>query len=233
MRTPKALLHQADADLHWQRAVPGQALLDHPEAMARLAQPLGTQLAALHATALPGLPLSDLDAWWQRLALAVEVLGMALPGSAAELRQLQRQLHDALPALAQQAPATLHGDLHPRNILVDGDRLTLIDLDGLQCGPAALELGAWIADAIYRALLDGAAPDRDRRHWQALLAGYAEAGGTLPSPRTLAWATAWNLLTQRAYRCVVNLKPGRFAIAPALLQQALTQIEELDLADIR
>ena len=30
----------------------------------------------------------------------------------------------------------------------------------------------------------------------------------------LAWATAWSLLTQRAWRCVVNLKPGRWAIAP-------------------
>jgi hypothetical protein len=27
-------------------------------------------------------------------------------------------------------------------------------------------------------------------------------------------------LCQRAYRCVANLKPGRFALVPALLRQA-------------
>jgi hypothetical protein len=80
-----------------------------------------------------------------------------------------------------------------------------------------LELGAWIADGMYRALLDGAAPARDGAAWQALLDGYADAGGTRPPLRMLAWATAWNLLCQRAWRCVVNLKPGRFAIAPRLI----------------
>jgi hypothetical protein len=36
----------------------------------------------------------------------------------------------------------------------------------------------------------------------------------------LAWSTAYNLLCQRAYRCVANLKPGRFEAVPALLALA-------------
>jgi thiamine kinase-like enzyme len=114
----------------------------------------------------------------------------------------------------------LHGDLHARNILVDGGQLAFIDLDGLQRGPAALELGGWIAGSMYRALLDDAAPARESAAWQALLDAYAGAGGTAPESHELALATAWNLLCQRAWRCVVNLKLGRYAIAPRLIELA-------------
>ena len=93
----------------------------------------------------------------------------------------------------------------------------LIDLDGLRRGPALLELGAWVADGIYRAVLDGAPPLRDAPAWRALLDGYGRAGGRVPVDAALAWSAAWSLLTQRAWRCVVNLKPGRFAIAPSLV----------------
>ena len=93
-------------------------------------------------------------------------------------------------------------------------------LDGLHCGPDLLELGAWVADGLYRALLDGAELRRDEAAWQSLLDAYARAGGGTPAPAALAWATAWNLLTQRAWRCVVNLKPGRLAIAPRLVALA-------------
>jgi hypothetical protein len=73
---------------------------------------------------------------------------------------------------------------------------------------------------MYRAVLEGGPPTRDQEAWQALLDGYAGAGGLRPLPQALAWASAWNLLCQRAWRCVVNLKPGRFAIAPGLITLA-------------
>jgi thiamine kinase-like enzyme len=115
---------------------------------------------------------------------------------------------------------TLHGDLHPCNVLANGDQIALIDLDGLQCGPALLELGAWMAEGMYRAVLDADTPTRDLKAWQSLLEGYATAGAELPHPRSLAWAAAWNLLCQRAWRCVVALKPGRLTIAPRLIELA-------------
>jgi len=220
LRTPRALLWQRAFDLHWQQAMPGSAMLDlAPAEAARLAAPLGAQLAALHGTPVPVAPELTRASLRARLTEVTKVLGDALPGSHGALQRAAARLSSDLSGLAG-VPVTLHGDLHPRNILADGERLALIDLDDLCRGPATLEFGAWVAEGMYRAVLDNAAPARDRTAWQALLDGYADAGGTVPRPRDLAWATAWNLLCQRAWRCVVNLKPGRFAIAPCLIALA-------------
>jgi thiamine kinase-like enzyme len=221
LRTPRALLWQPEFDLHWQQALPGRALLDlAPAHAARLAAPLGAQLAALHATPVATqreLTLSSLRA---RLHEVNHVLGNVLPASHDALQSAVALLETGLDNLNHTPAATLHGDLHARNILAEAGQLGLIDLDGLRRGPAVLELGAWIADGMYRALLDGAAPARDSASWQAMLDGYGSANGQVPRPRELAWATAWNLLCQRAWRCVVNLKPGRYAIAPRLVELA-------------
>lgn len=150
----------------------------------------------------------------------VATVGAALPASQRDLRRAAAALARGLQHVDGAAPASLHGDLHPRNLLVDGDRLSIIDLDGLRRGPALLEIGSWIADGAYRALLAGTPPDAPQDGWRALLEGYAAAGGGRFDAGALAWATAWALLTQRAFRCVVNLKPGRFAIAPRLVTLA-------------
>jgi thiamine kinase-like enzyme len=229
LHTPAALLWQPEFDLHWQQGLPGRALLDLPAAeAAALAGALGEQLAALHGSDIATARELTEDALRQRLAEVVAVLADALPECAEPLQQAATGLTAGLSFLHGQPTATLHGDLHPRNVLADGPRLALIDLDGLRRGPALLELGAWLADGVYRALLEDAPAARDAGAWHDLLQAYASAGGQAPPPRALAWACAWNLLTQRAWRCVVNLKPGRYALAPTLvataarLSQALT-----------
>lgn len=219
LRTPAALLWQPQAQLHWQQAVPGIALLDHAQA-ARFGAPLGAQLAALHHAPLELARCLDGATLRARLAEVSEALALVLPASQRELRRAVVALERGLHWLDRQPPVTLHGDLHPRNVLVEGDALSLIDLDGARRAPALLELGSWCADGAYRAVLAGAPEQRDATAWAALLDGYAHGGGSVPAAPALAWATAWQLLTQRAWRCVVNLKPGRFEIAPRLIALA-------------
>jgi len=226
LHLPRALLWQAASGLHWQSALPGLAWQDLPAGRARaLAPALGAQLAALHATPMTLPRHLTPPVLRERLQEVVALLATALPASRPALQAAARALEAGL-VHAERAPlATLHGDLHSRNILVDGDAPGFIDLDGLRTGPALLELGAWVADLQYRALLERRAPLADAAVWQGLLEGHAGAGGARPSPAALAWATAWNLLTQRAWRCVVNLKPGRFAIAPRLVELAAAALD--------
>jgi hypothetical protein len=219
--TPRALLWHAPTETGWQEGLRGAPLLDvPPQLQADCAPALGEQLAALHATATSTAVEITPDGLRQRLAEVVHVLSPVLGSAVAGAAQA---LLAAWPAL-EDGSSTLHGDFHGRNILVEdlacGPRVALIDLDGVCRGPALLELGAWIADAMYRALLEGAPAGRDRPAWSALIDAYVAAGGSRPDPAALRWAVAWQLLVQRAWRCVVNLKPGRYALAPRLVRLA-------------
>ncbi|EHR72772.1 phosphotransferase family protein [Burkholderiales bacterium JOSHI_001] len=235
LRTPRALLWQPEFGLHWQTELPGSPLGERsPEDIARLAPALGAQLAALHGSPLgSGVPV-QVDAMHARLLEVSRVLTLALPQHERALKQLAGRLMLGLHWLQGVAPVTLHGDLHPRNILVDAaddDALSLIDLDGAQRGPAVMEFGAWIAEGMYRALLDGAPAHRDAPSWRAMLHGYVSEGGAALFEPALAWSAAWHLMVDRIWRSVVNLKPGRLANVPQLIALAdlLADAPDLDL----
>lgn len=222
LRTPRAILWQADSGLHWHAAAPGRPLLDiSPYVSPTLASRVGAQLAALHSTPVPIAHADMLTELEQRPSQVADLLGLVEAEWQPMLRRLVRTLEEGVGRLTGLPSVTLHGDLHPRNILVDGQRLTLIDLDGVRPGPAAYELGAWIADALYRAVLTGLTLESVAPAWRAFLGAYADATAlcTVTQP-LLAWCTAYHLLCTRAYRCVANQKPGRYAAVPKLISLA-------------
>ena len=230
LRTPQPVLWHAATGLHWQLAVSGQALLDvDPRVGPATSVRVGAQLAALHATPAPLARALPTASWCEAPRRAAELLGRVEPGWALRLTRLVGRLEAGAPgrmdALAREPAVTLHGDLHPRNILLDGPALAFIDLDDGCHGPAVIELGAWVGDALYRALLAGAvssqaAPSQAAPPWRAFIAAYAQASGRAVDESLLAMSTAHHLLCQRAYRCVANLKPGRFEVVPQLLALA-------------
>lgn len=218
----RPLLWQPATGLHWQAAVAGQPLRPcgagvAPQDSARL----GAQLAALHATPVHGLEGLRVAALLQQVEGSVALLAQVEPGWQPALRAVAAWLRAGAPAWAGQPQATLHGDLHLNNLLVDGPRLAFIDFDSVVAGPAVLELGGWLADVICRCVLGGSEPHHAAPACRAFIDAYAQASGGPPvSGALLAWATVHALLCRRAYRCVANLKPGRFAAVPALLAMA-------------
>lgn len=85
-------------------------------------------------------------------------------------------------------PVLLHGDASADQVLVDtatGCR-QLNDFDRAHPGPAALDLGSWLA--VDR--IEGSATGAD------FLAGYVDAGGILPGPDVLTTALARALLSR-------------------------------------
>jgi len=221
LRTPRPVLWQEAAGLHWQFALPGRPLLDvDPDVGPAASAQVGEQLAALHATPVPVARTTTAANLRQQPRRVAELLGQVEPAWKPLLTRLVRRLEAGGGALEREAAVTLHGDLHPRNILVDGERHAFIDLDSACRGPAVIELGAWVADALYRAVLGGVAPRQVAPPWRAFLAAHAYACGPAADESLLAWCTAHNLLCKRAYRCVANLKPGRFEAVPQLLALA-------------
>ena len=234
LRTPQPLLWHAAAGLHWQLAMPGRALLDvDPRVGPATSARVGAQLAALHATKLPLARTLPIASWREAPRRVAELLGRVEPGWAPLLTRLVGRLEagalERMDALAREPVVTLHGDLHPRNIVLDGPALAFIDLDDACHGPAVIELGAWVGDALYRALLGGKvwqagssqiALSQAAPSWRAFIAAYEASSGRAVDESLLAWSTAHHLLCQRAYRCVANLKPGRFEAVPQLLALA-------------
>ena len=221
LRTPRSLLWQQAAGVHWQLAVPGRALQDvDPTIGATSSARVGEQLAALHGTPVPALHRVSIDALCEQAHQTAAVLAQVEPAWQPLLTRLVDRLGIGAAGFAGQPTATLHGDLHPRNILADGAQLTFIDLDGVHAGPAVIELGGWVADMLYRATLDGVAPQRVAPSWRAFLAAYASVSGRSADAALLAWSTAHHLLCRRACGCVANLKPGRFEAVPQLLALA-------------
>lgn len=89
---------------------------------------------------VPTVPLTDdLPRWTARL-VTVD------PGSASRVRDLARDLADVK---LQPLPATIHGDLHPGQLLVDGDGhlCGIVDLDEAGMGDLLDDLGRLVANA--------------------------------------------------------------------------------------
>ncbi len=221
LRLPRPLGWQAGPGLQWLSALPGRALLDlAPRVAPPQAAAVGQLLAALHATPAPLARDHDAASLLQRLHAVADTLRTVEPAWAATLARLTRLLAEGLARHGQAPAVTLHGDLHPRNVLWHEGRCALIDFDSLTQGPAWLDLGAWLADDLYRAVLADQPPAPGDAAACAFVDAYAAAGGRTGGAAALAWATAWQLVCQRAWRGAVNLKPGRFARVPALLDLA-------------
>ena len=219
--TPQPVLWDDTTGLHWQRALRGRALADaDPAVGAKASARVGEQLAALHGTPVPVARRATAEALRAQPREAAQWLREVEPAWSPLLGRLSRRLDAGGAGLEREPVATLHGDLHAHNILVDGEDLSFIDLDSVQCGPPVMELGAWVADALYRVLLEGRDAFVAAHACRAFLDAHAQVSGHAPDPALLAWATAHSLLCTRAYRSVANLKPGRFEAVPALLALA-------------
>ncbi len=221
LHTAQSLLWQPSVGIHWQLGVKGAPLptVDPMIGVAQSAR-VGARLAALHATATPASRRIEPQALQKQVQDTVALLAKVEPSWQPRLTRLTRCLETGMASLAHEPWVTLHGDLHPNNVLAGDTQLTFIDFDSVRVGPAVLELGAWIGDALYRAVINKATPQSGAPAWRAFLAAYVRASGRTPDPSLLAWSAAHHLLCKRAHRCVSNLKPGRFESVPQLLSLA-------------
>lgn len=118
----------------------------------------------------------------------------ALAARDPRIAALAPALAAAAARLANAPPAVIHGELFPANVLIDGERVCVLDWETIARGPALLDLatltaGAWedpdepLAEAYRRALPDP--PPRD-----AFLAEL-DAARLLTAARWLAAPASW------------------------------------------
>ena len=148
----------------------------------------------------------------------LRVITAMLPHLAPCARRIVERLEQRAP-YGEAARATLHGDLHLHNILVDRGRVALVDMDDLCRGPAELELGSFVAALSYRAALHGDPAMHDAAAAR-FLEGYHENAPRPVCPAHVRWYAAAALIHERTWRCLTSLKPGRLERIEGLLSAA-------------
>jgi len=152
-----------------------------------------------------------------RLTGAAAAVERAVPAAAAATRRLL----DALRR-AHRPPGgcvLLHGDCHPKNALVDGERVSLVDLDQAGLGSAAADLGSLLARGHVATLLRSRSPVEDAAVAGAFVAGYRSVR-TPPPDAAIRWHVAAALLGEQAVRAVSRVRPDVLAVLPSLLDRA-------------
>ena len=164
--------------------LPGEPLADRPGSAA-VADALAGFLAALHQPAPPEAPVNEwrgvpLPSRADRVMDALQTIAdRGETELSLQLGMLWRTLVET-PAY-DGPPVWLHGDLHPLNLLVEGDELTaVIDFGDLTSGDPASDLAvAWMAfEPSERLRLIAGLPNVDRSTWRRAR-GWALALGAI------------------------------------------------------
>lgn len=210
LRIPRALAYHDKHRLLLLESVPGVPLsalrrADRDYAYARL----GEALNKLHSITPPSSVPRSTRLTPSGLMQAAATISQARPEVAARVQQLAGKL---IACHEEDARAVLlHGDLHPKNALMDDERLFLLDLDQAATGPAALDLGSVIAGLYCEACVTNGDCSSLIR---AFLTGYGLA------EETLRWYVAAALLEERALRAITRIRFGGLQKLPEILATA-------------
>lgn len=175
--------------------VPGRpltGLLPEPVFDAASLARVGAALAELHDYPAARLACRRREEELAALSAAAAAVGAVLPRLADRAGALARELGSRLAGSLFE-PQPVHGDFYAGQVLLDGDRAVLLDLDRAALGDAAGDLGNFAAH-LERDALEGRVPaSRVAEAREALLDGYQTAARPV-HPARLALHTAVGLL---------------------------------------
>lgn len=150
------------ADVVLMERVPGTSLKELFGRVANdgdgevLARRAAASLAAFHGVRLATAESRSFADDVKRVQKPVGRLAAVAPEFAARADgMLARLAPVAEAAPAERSPALVHGDFKPGQLLVDGDRMTIVDLDRACIGEPALDVGNFLAQFRKEALLTG------------------------------------------------------------------------------
>lgn len=217
---PEPLAFHRSSESLWLKEVSGKSLdrFDPEDAATwQFHARTGATLAALHRMRIDGLPAMTAGDVARKLDAAVELVARARPDLEERLRRLADRLSANTITARSGIVATLHGDLHLKNIFVGEDgEIALIDLDNLCAGDPLIDLGSFIAYLYFRAMSGGRPIGEAERIAQAIVGGYGDAPDRPALNRQIALA----LISERAYRCLTRMKQDRFHLIGPLLDLA-------------
>lgn len=215
LRLPETIGYLPEHQMALLSAAPGRPLNQlpwaaYPGAMATL----GAALSVLHAQPTDGFaPFTRLDP--DQLVSAGALVRAARPDLASVTYGLVGVLLRTAPTPGPNV--LLHGDLHPKNVLVHDNGVSLVDFDEASVGPAAAELGGLLARLWCPRPRDAIDPVTAQAAAEALLAAYDRR----PSRADLLWYSAAALLVERAVRAISRVDAAAIGDLERVLVTAL------------
>jgi aminoglycoside phosphotransferase len=215
---PSVLAYADDTNLLLLEAIRGCSLNVLPESdNSTVFSEFGLALAHLHQIE-PGESLPKFIRLTPKcLNKAAWTIAQARPDVARNVSELARALTSAY--VEEKMVVALHGDVHTKNFLVKDSKVSLIDLDQSGLGPAAADLGSFLASLHYNECTGQITKGQRLSPGQSFLSGYEQVR-PLPTQRSLSWHTAAALLTERAFRSVNRVRVEGLLHLPEVLERA-------------
>jgi predicted glycosyltransferase len=175
-------------------------------------------LAALHRANVFDGSSKGADDWPARFGRVVDLVGRVRPASVDRLREVTGILIGQLPDVQADASVLLHGDLHPRNILIHDGRAALIDFDNVRVGCPCQDLRSFIAGLHYLGVSSGQPSGLIDNAATSFIDAYQTCVAREISPSALRWHTAACIVAERMYRCVTQIHAGRGHLLDDLIE---------------
>jgi Phosphotransferase enzyme family len=223
LRMAQPLWYDARLKTLWQLGIHGSTLENHaietPTGVPLLAQAART-VATFHTTPVSNLSRRTELELIGKLDAVASILMQCRPSCRAILSPLRDRLIAQANTISVGPTATLHGDLHMKNLFLTHDKIALIDLDNVCQGHPGQDIGSFVAGLLTGALAKPMPLSQMAGPVQAFVNQYDQCTSWNLDQPTLAWFTAMALVTERASRCVTRLKDGRVAMIEPLLNLA-------------
>jgi aminoglycoside phosphotransferase (APT) family kinase protein len=211
-----------------QRAAPGRVVSDvlRDDALPQrerlgYAELLGRLLARVHATPLRAQPPWTAEDELSALESLLTATCHAAPAAGRSLAALVDRLADTVPVDADLALS--HGAFRAGQVVLDGDRLCLLDLDTVSGSDAARDAGNALGYLSWADVRGALSPGLAAALRAAFLTGYADDRAA-PCSRALAWWTA-AAMAKIAGRRFRSLATAEWRQVPELLGRAAALVD--------
>jgi aminoglycoside phosphotransferase (APT) family kinase protein len=139
-----------------------------------------------------------------RIQTALEIVKTACPDISIQAEKLAEKLFNSFQ-FADEPTVCLHGDVHPKNGIINAGRLTLIDLDQASSGAAACDISSFIASLFYKQCAGEISTEKRKEYTNAFLEGY-EKNRRMPEEKSLRWHTATAIFNERVLRSINRVR---------------------------
>jgi hypothetical protein len=229
LNIPEPVVYQSQYRMLWQLGVPGimlSELRDKETLFLNSVANAARQVATLHQIPLHDCPITDQEYLYQQLNKVEKLIDKFNIPCPEKIRGLISTLIPSQPSVSLDQLATLHGDLHLKNILVDDNRVFLIDLDDICVGDPLQDIGSFTAAIINQGFIGALSRQLVEQTIFIFLQTYFKSVPWIFEEKNIRWHIATALVTERIFRSFTRLKAGRMEIVGDLVEQAEILLDE-------